>query len=143
MRQTLFRLFLILGLFGGLQAQSGRTEYFARVGTGWAAGIGFHTVFEFSNDSPFDAAGRLQFFDVDPSALEASLSESWSGKRGTLQAEEAGMSFIVPPRTRLELTVRSRLEGQFNDSQRGRLGQRRIYLRQRHRSNRRDQRLGL
>src|SRR5688572_28484659 len=82
-----------------------KTLYFSSIGAARFDGGAFRTVFHFTNEASDVRAGRLQFSSVAGGSLNATLAQTWSGTRGTLETSAGLAVFTLPGKSALELIV--------------------------------------
>jgi hypothetical protein len=106
LRRPFWTLVAILcGLTGPLVAVESRERYLVGIGSGLAGDIGFRTEIQLINSSSTAASGSIQFFDPegDPKAID--LQPIWIGPPGSVQVEEGGAEFQIPPGVNLILMM--------------------------------------
>ena len=99
-----FVVFCQLSLATSLAA-SGKTLYYAAVGSGISEGFLFRTVFNWMNEDSDEITGELRLFSRNGDAFEGEFSRTWVGEEGIVSFTANQVAFSIPPKSSLVLAM--------------------------------------
>lgn len=100
-----FAVFSCQLAFGTALAESEKTLYYARVGSGMSEGYLFRTVFNWMNEDDHQIPGELRLFSMNGDAFEAEFTPTWVGEKGTVSFTGNQVAFSIPAKSSLLLAM--------------------------------------
>ncbi|MBI2821748.1 MAG: hypothetical protein HYX74_05940 [Acidobacteria bacterium] len=86
-----------------LPAAPDKTLYYGIAAVGGSGGRIFRTVFLLMNEADQAAPGTLSLFSANGGVMDVAAAASWVGSRGSFELTGGQASFLIPPRSSLEI----------------------------------------